>query len=230
MNLARRFTLMVQGNLHGLLDQLEDPEQSLHQLVLDMEEQLEVAKRAVAQAIANEDHLRSRIAFYEKDGEQWQQSARTALRHGREDDARQALRRGEQARRQVVTLGQHLASQEEDTAEVRESVKLLHERLGQARSRLHGLHARMRQTEARQAAAKVLRGVERTNVFDQFDALGERVERRAAEERAYVRLDDHLSGSDLRRRCRNSELDDAVARDLEALRREIEPVSDRREP
>jgi phage shock protein A len=208
MNFAHRFTLMVKGSLNALMDQIEDPEQSLHQLILEMEEQLEVAKRAVAQAIANEDHLRSRIAFYEKDAEEWQTSARRALKRGKEDDAREALRRHEQARHQASTLKENLASQEQDTEEVRESVKLLHERLGQA--------------EARKAAGKALRGMERTNVFDEFDRLGDRVDRQAAEERAYLHLDDQLSGTDVRRRFRNDALDEAVEDGLEALRREME--------
>lgn len=222
MNFAQRFTLMVKGNLNALMDQWEDPEQSLHQLILEMEEQLEVAKRAVAQAIANEDHLRSRIAFYEKDAEEWQTSARRALKHGKEDDAREALRRHEQARHQATTLKENLASQERDTEEVRESVKLLHERLGQARSRLQVLQARLRQTEARKAAGKALRGMQKTNVFDEFDRLGDRVDRQAAEERAYLHLDDQLSGTDVRRRFRNDALDEAVEDGLDALRREIE--------
>lgn len=221
MNIAHRFTLMVKGSLNGLMDQLEDPEQSLHQLILEMEEQLEVAKRAVAQAIANEDHLRSRIDFYDKDAAEWQTAARRALKRSQEDDAREALRRHEQAKHQVVRLGENLASQEQDSEEVRESVKLLHERLGEARSRLQILQARIRQTEARKAAGKVMRGMDKTNLFDEFDRLGDRVDRQAAEERAYLRFDDQLAGTDLRRRFRNAALDDAVEDGLDALRQEM---------
>ena len=47
---------------NAVLDSLEDPERSLNQLVLDMEEELEAAKRAAARAMANEDRLRSKIA------------------------------------------------------------------------------------------------------------------------------------------------------------------------
>ena len=221
MNLARRFTLMVKGNLDKILDQLEDPEQSLHQLILEMEEQLEIAKRAAAQAIANEDRLRSRIAFHQKDGGEWKSRARRSLEKGRESDAREALRRAEEARRQAVRLGEQLASQERDTREVRESVELLHQRLADARSRLQVLHARLRQTEARRAAGKALRGVERTNLHGEFERLGERVEQEAAEERAYLRIDDQLSGADVRRRFEESALDDTVEDQLETLREEL---------
>ena len=35
MNIAQRFTLLVKGQLNAIFDNLEDPERSLHQLVLD---------------------------------------------------------------------------------------------------------------------------------------------------------------------------------------------------
>ena len=58
MQITQRFSLLVKGRVNAVLDALEDPERSLNQLIIDMEEELESAKRAVASAIANEDRLR----------------------------------------------------------------------------------------------------------------------------------------------------------------------------
>ena len=162
---------------------------------------------------------RSLAAFYPQFTER---RAVRALEKGREADAREALRRGEGARRQVARLGEELASQENDTREVREQVELLHQRLTDARSRHQVLVARLRQTEARRAASKALRGVEKVNLYGEFQRLGERVDRQAAEERAYLRLDDQLSGAEVRRRFEASALDDTVEDRLEALRRELD--------
>ena len=222
MNLAQRFTLMVKGNLNGLFDRLEDPEQSLHQLVLDMEEHLEAAKRAAAAAMANEDRLRSKIAFHQKDAEEWKDGARRALKSGREEDARTALRRAEEAERQRRRLKEQLDAQERDTEEVRDAVARLHERLGHARARLQVTQAKLRQSEARQAAGKVLQGVQRADLYGEFDRLEARVEQTASEERAYLALDDSLRGDDVRRRFESAEVDEAVEDGLEALRRELE--------
>lgn len=221
MNLAQRFTLMVKGNLNSLFDQLEDPERSLHQLILDMEEQLEAAKRATAAAMANEDRLRSKIAFHEKDAEEWRDGARRTLAQGNETDARAALRRAEEADRQIQRLREQLAAQSRDTQEVREAVARHHERLGHARSRLQITQARMRQSEARKAAGQVMRGVEKADLYAEFDRLEDRVERRAAEERAYLNLDQSLSGDDLKRRFETTAIDDAVEAELEALKQQI---------
>src|SRR5436309_10833923 len=100
MNILHRFNLLVKGRINAVLDSLEDPERSLNQLVLDMEEELDAAKRAVARAMANEDRLRQRIAFHGNDAAEWQKSAERALGKSREADAREALRRVELAERQ----------------------------------------------------------------------------------------------------------------------------------
>ena len=80
MNITQRFTLLVKCSLDAMLEKFEDPERALHQLVIDMEEELEAAKRAAARAMANEDRLRSRITLHEKDARDWEASAERALK------------------------------------------------------------------------------------------------------------------------------------------------------
>lgn len=223
MNIAQRFTLLVKGNLNRAFDALEDPEQSLHQLILDMEESLEDAKRAAARAMANEDRLRAQIARQRQDAGDWEQAARRAVAHGDEADAREALRRQELARRESEQLADRLAEQERDTAQVRDSVKRMRDQIADARSRLHLLQARLRQRDARRAIGKVLEGAASCDLYAEFERLGERVEREAAEENAYLRLDDELRGNDLRRRFEAAAVDDAVEARLAALRAAAEP-------
>ena len=227
MQLTQRFTLLVKNRISSVLDSLEDPERSLNQLIVDMEEQLEVAKRAAAQAIANEDRLRSRIAKHREDAGRWQDAARRALVKQDEDDGREALRRAEIAERQARRLADELAAQEDDTAQIRESINRMHEQLRHSRSRLQVLHARLRQGEARRAMGKVMRGAETANLYGEFERLGERVELQAAEQNAYLRLGDELSGDDFRRRLENDEVDDSVEKRLARLRAEV--AEDRQE-
>ena len=107
MNLTQRFTLLVKGSLNSVFDSLEDPERSLYQLVLEMEEQLEAAKRAAAQAMANEDRVRARIATHREDAQRWEAAARRSLAKGQEADASEAVRQAELAGRQGETAGRN---------------------------------------------------------------------------------------------------------------------------
>ncbi len=222
MNIAQRFTLMVKGSINSVFDSLEDPERSLHQLLLDMEEQLDAAKRATARAMANEDRLRARIAHQRQDIDRWENAARRALAKDQEADAREAMRRAELATRQADRLAERLAAQEQDTEQVRASVSRLNEQLQDGRARLQILQARIRQGEARRAIGKVMKGAEACNLQGEFDRLGERVEMWSAEQDAYLRLDDELNGRDFARRVEKASVDDAVDSRLEQLRAEIE--------
>jgi len=218
MNVTQRFTLLVKGSVEAVLFKFEDPERSLNQLVLDMEEELEAAKRAVARAMANEDRLRGRIDFHDKDARSWSEAAERALSKGEEASTRDMLRRLEQAERQRDRLSEELETQSAETEEIRESVVQMHDRLARARSRLELLQAQMRQGEARRAINKVMVGAERSNLQTEFERLSDRVEMDAATERSYLKLDDSMRGDGLRRRAEESAVEDAVDGRFQALK------------
>ncbi|MEM6794359.1 MAG: PspA/IM30 family protein [Acidobacteriota bacterium] len=221
MNLAQRFTLMVRGKTLQSFEKLEDPQASLEQLVLEMGSQLEAAKRAIAQAVANERRLRSRLERQQREADRFDASARNAVARADDALAREALRRAEQARRQADEVARQLTEQEADTTRIRSYVEKLQDRFGEARSKLQMLRARTQQTQARAAIGKVLQGSERVDLHAEFERLGEKIELHAAEEGAYLEIDDQLSGQDLRRRLDQADLEDSVESRLESLRLEI---------
>ena len=222
MNIAQRFTFLVKGHFNALLDSLEDPERSLNQLVLDMEEELEAAKRAAAAAMANEDRLRAKVSFHEKDAREWQEAAERSMRKADEAQAREALQRVERAERQRDRLKKQLEVQAAETTEVRESVARMNERIGEARARLQLLQAQLRQGEARRAINRVVNGAQKSNLYGEFERMSERVEEQTFAERAYLKLDDDLTGNDLRRRVEESAVEDAVESRFEELRQDME--------
>ncbi len=218
MNILQRFQLLLRGRINAAFDAIEDRERSLLQLVHDMEEELDAAKRAVARAMANEDRLRAQIAFHTKDAADWQRAAERTLGKGNEADAREALRRVELAERQSEQLAAQLAKQSAETTEVRESVVRMQQRCDEAKSRLQVVQAQMRQIEARKAIGGVLSSAHAHNLHAEFDRISGRVEEEAATERNYQRLDDQLSGDDVRRRFEADAVADAVEDRLARLK------------
>lgn len=221
MNLAQRFTLLVKSSATRVIHQVEDPEASLTQLLAEMGGQLHNAKRATAQAMANERRLRSQTEAQIDAAGRWAESAKSALARGDEDGAREALRRSEQAQRLGDELASQLAGQEEDTVRIRKTVGRLKSRVVRSRARLQLLQSRIRQTEARRACSTVLRGVETSDLYGEFERLGEKVELAAAGEEAYLEIDDELSGDALRARLEEAEVDDVVEERFAALRIEL---------
>jgi phage shock protein A len=218
MRILYRLNLMMKGRLNALIDRLEDPEQNLNQLVLDMDEELDAAKRAVARAMANEDRLRTQIAFHTKDAAEWQRAAERTLAKGDEAGAREALRRVELAERQRDKLIQQLDKQSRETEEVRQSITRMQQRCDEARSRLQLVQAQMRQVEARRAIGGVLASANSHNLHGEFERISARVEEEAATERNYQKIDDELSGEDVRRRFEADAVADAVEDRLARMR------------
>ena len=218
MNILRRFNLLMKGRIHAALDAIEDPERSLNQLVHDMEDELDAAKRAVARAMANEDRLRAQIAFHTQDAGEWQRAAERALGKGDEAGAREALRRTELAERHRDRLAQQLEKQSRETEEVRQSVARMQEKVEQTRGRLQLVQAQMRQVEARRAIGDVLASAQSHNLMGEFERISGRIEEEAATERNYQRIDDELSGEDLKRRFEADAVSDAVEERLARLK------------
>jgi len=79
----------------------------------------------------------------------------------------------------------------------------------------------MRQGEARRAINKVMVGVQRANLRSEFDRIAERVELQTAAERSYWKIDEELSGDDLRRRAEDASVADAVDDRLAKLRERV---------
>lgn len=221
MNITQRFTLLVKCSLDAMLEKFEDPERALHQLVIDMEEELDSAKRAAARAMANEDRLRSRIALHEKDAREWEASAERALGKKDEAGAREMLTRAERAERQRERLAEELATQSRETEDIREAVARMHERVRSARARLELLQAKMRQGEARRAINKVMTGVERSNLESDFDRFSERIELDTAAERSYLRIEEELTGGDLKRRAEDDAIEESIEERLERMREKL---------
>ena len=53
MKWLTQFSLIMRSNLTTLKDRIEDPEKTLHQLLIDMEEELDGVRSRVAEAVAD---------------------------------------------------------------------------------------------------------------------------------------------------------------------------------
>ena len=120
-------------------------------------------------------------------------------------------------------LEEERAAESREIDEIQEALREMNERLRGARARLELLQARLRQGEARRAIGKVMNGVSRANLHEEFDRISDRVELDVAAEKSYAKLDASLSGDSLRRKAEESELDERVDERMEKLRVRSKP-------
>ena len=86
-----QFSLVMRSSITALREQIEDPERMLHQLIIDMQGELETVRSSVAEAVADEILSRKRIAREQEEESKWQERAATAIKRGDETTARTAL-------------------------------------------------------------------------------------------------------------------------------------------
>src|SRR5438876_10548490 len=93
MGIFDRLSTLIRSNISDLIARAEEPEKMLNLLIVDMRRQLAKAKQQVAGAIADEKRLAAQVEQEKKSAEDWEKRALLALQEGRDDLAKQALRR-----------------------------------------------------------------------------------------------------------------------------------------
>src|SRR6187402_781428 len=93
MGIFSRLGTLIKSNLNDLITKAEDPEKMLAQVLLEMQQQLVDAKKAVAVAIADEKKLQKQYAAETDKAKEWERKAMVAVRAGDDGLARQALAR-----------------------------------------------------------------------------------------------------------------------------------------
>ncbi|HOQ49887.1 MAG TPA: PspA/IM30 family protein, partial [Candidatus Kapabacteria bacterium] len=78
MSIFKRIADIFKANVNDVLDKAEDPEKMLKQMVIEMEQSVNKATLAVAQAIANEKSLERKLEKARKDKEEWEHKAMVA--------------------------------------------------------------------------------------------------------------------------------------------------------
>ncbi len=93
MGLFARLALLIKSNINALISSSEDPEKMLNQLIDEMGEQLTVAKKQVAGAIADEKRLARQVEVEAQSASEWEKKAMLAVRAGDDALAKEALAR-----------------------------------------------------------------------------------------------------------------------------------------
>ena len=91
MSWFESFSLVMRSSITTLREKIEDPERMLHQLIVDMDEELERVRGSVAAAIADEIQLGAKCRKARDESQQWFDRATAALKRGDEAAAKAAL-------------------------------------------------------------------------------------------------------------------------------------------
>ena len=76
MKWLTNFSIVMRSNLTTLREKIEDPERMLHQLIIEMEDELDRVRASVAEAVADEIQMRRRCERETAEAEKWFERAK----------------------------------------------------------------------------------------------------------------------------------------------------------
>jgi phage shock protein A len=222
MPILDRITMVIRSNLNALINQAEDPEKMLDQILIDMRQQLQEAKREVAVAIADEKRLAAQVEAGLDQVREWDRRAVLAVQRGEDDLAREALRRKAEREQLAASYKTQWEAQKTSTETLKNALRALSEKIEEAARKKNLLIARQKRAQAQKHIHEVMSGLSDTSAFEAFDRMAARVEQTEAQAAAAVEMSQELSGETTEQRFRALEASADVEQELMALKARVQ--------
>lgn len=219
MKFFNNFSLIMRSTITALEEKVQDPERMLHQLIIDMDEELEKIRANVAGAIADEIQLRKSVERARDETEQWLERAKSAMQRDDENQAKAALDQKLHCEQRADSLEAEHAKQKQQTVKLQDAVRDLENKIRQARQKQTLLQARMVRAKSQQSINQTMRNATSQSAFAQFNRLEQDVEREEALGQAYDRLEGRdPDAEDLEREFAERERQQKLKDELAALK------------
>jgi len=197
MGIFDRLSTMIRSNINDLISRAENPEKMLNQLISDMKGQLAKAKQQVASAIADEKKLQSDAESMKKQAEDWERRAMLAVQEGRDDLAKQALMRYNEAMQGAQQLHETWVKHKAETEALKASLRQLNDKIEEAKRKKNILIARARRAEAQQRIQETMSGMSDKSAFESFERMTEKIEQQERKAIAAAELQNEFEGDQL---------------------------------
>jgi phage shock protein A len=197
MGIFSRLGTLIKSNLNDLISRAEDPEKMLTQVLVDMQQQLVEAKKSVAIAIADEKKLQKQYNMELDKSKDWERKAMLAVRAGNDDLARQALTRKQEHENIASQFQQQWIAQKAAVDKLKDALRLLANKIEEAKRKKNILIARKKRAEAQNQIATTMQGLGDTSAFDTFERMSDQINMLEAEAEAGAELAGEISGSSL---------------------------------
>lgn len=217
MGILERMSTILRSNINALLDQAEDPEKMLDQIIRDMAEQIRQARGQVAIMIAQEKELEGDLEQNRSLSAEWEKKAELAVKNGRDDLAREALKRKADYENNATTYEAQWKSQQELVTKLKDQLTALESKYDSTMTNKDALIARHRRAEAQKQVTQTISAL---SVTDHTSELS-RMERRIKGEEATAAALDEVQSSSLDQQFADLTEDSGVDEQLAALKSKV---------
>lgn len=175
MGVFDRISRLVRANVNDALDGAEDPEKMLQQLIRDMSDEIRQARGQVATMIAQEKELAADKSEADRNASEWQRRAELAVAQGKDDLAREALRRKRDSEENARIYGEQLVAQQHTVTRLKNQLQDLENKLDQMESKRDALIARSRRAKAQQQVSETISNLPNGNASSEFERFERRI-------------------------------------------------------
>jgi phage shock protein A len=221
MGIFARLARLIKSNINALISSSEDPEKMLNQLIVDMTEQLDVAKKQVAGAIADEKRLGRQQEAEAEQAREWEKKAMLAVRAGNDVLAKEGLSRKKEHEALAQQYAEQWQKQKAGVDQLKLALRALNSKIEEAKRKKGILIARQRRAEAQKAIHETMSGLKNASAFEAFNDMAGRIEQMEAEAEAGAQIAEEYSGDVLAHKFRELEVTQGGDEELLALKRKM---------
>ncbi|HWJ02989.1 MAG TPA: PspA/IM30 family protein [Verrucomicrobiae bacterium] len=183
MGLFSRIKDLFQANINDIVTKAEDPEKMLNLYIERATEELRNFSVQVNRATADKLMLEEKISEAKKDVQEYAQQAVLAVEQGRDDLARTALNRKQQAETNLADYQVQVQEQESIVKDLQENYQILSEKLAKAKGERDNLVMRQHRAQTMKRASDAISGMGDDPLGD-IERMKDRVGRMEAEAKA----------------------------------------------
>lgn len=188
MGILDRMSRLIRANINDLLDRAEDPEKMLNELLREMDANIREARTQVANMIAQEKELEADQREASRDAREWERRAEMAVTAGKDDLAREALRRRRDAESIAGVYAGQLASQQEMVERLKGQLRMLEAKYNEAESKRSVLIARHRATQAQKQITETLTSLPGLDSHSELERMERKIRQDESRAAAMVEL------------------------------------------
>ncbi|KYC42583.1 hypothetical protein WA1_18985 [Scytonema hofmannii PCC 7110] len=205
------------AGLSQLLRQDADPEKTLEQAILEMQEELVKFRQCVSQAVAAQKRTEKQYNDAQNEVNKWHRNAQLALQKGDEILARQALERKKTFNESSRALKVSLEQQTTQVDSLKRNLIQLESKISEAKTKKEMLKARATAAKAQELLQGMVRGMNTSSAMAAF----ERMEEKVLMQEARAQSSAELAGADLEAQFAKLEASSDVDDELAALKAQM---------
>lgn len=220
MGILDRMSTLIRANVNDMLDRAEDPEKTITQIIRDMESSIQTARQQVAAMIVQEKELEADVNETSTLSTEWGKKAERAVAAGKDDLAREALRRKKDNDDNARVYREQLSLQEQTVEKLKGQLRQLESKYQATLSQRDALIARQRRAQAQHQVATAASAT----VLSPLDPTAdlERMERRIRQTEAQAAAALEMGSDDsLEAQFRELETDDEIETELALLKANV---------